>query len=318
MLSFAALVTAVTTVATENSSSDDAGEPLYAVPTSRDRVGRIVVPVMVNGRGPFHFVFDTGANTTVLSPHLAEAIGLTVETAHLVTMSGVTGSLPVPTAHVERVQAGAVVLDNAQLAVADASIVGTDGILGVDGLKDKLVVADFVHDRIEVLDAKTRRPAPHLVRLHARSRFGDLMVVDASVGSIRVNAVVDTGGQRTLGNRALYRAMRLRPNLTVRDETSVVIGATDTRQEGERYVVPRIALTEELHVTNLAVIFGDFFIFKLWDLEDHPALVLGMDMIGTLDVFAVDYLRREVQIRGGREWAARAGPLAANWRASWR
>jgi hypothetical protein len=286
-------------------SGPEAPAPLYAVPTSKDRVGRIVVPVMVNGHGPFHFVLDTGANTTVLAPHLAEAIGLTVDSDQMVTMSGVTGSLPVPTARVESVTAGAVALDRQRLAVADASVVGTDGILGVDGLQGKLILADFEHDRIEVLDARLWRPAPKLVRIHARTRFGKLLVIDALVGTIKVKAVIDTGGQRTLGNSALYAQLGLRPSMTVRDETSFVIGATDSRQQGERYVVRRITLAQDFYINNLAVIFGDFFIFKLWDFEHIPALVIGMDMIGTLNTFGVDYLRSEIQVRAGRQWGSK-------------
>jgi hypothetical protein len=62
-------------------------------------------------------------------------------------------------------------------------------------------------------------------------------------------------------------------------------------------VVRRITLTQDFYINNLAVIFGDFFIFKLWDFEHTPALVIGMDMIGTLNTFGVDYLRSEVQVR---------------------
>ena len=282
-----------------------APEAEYAVPTKRDRVGRIVVPVMVNRRGPFKFILDTGANTTVLAPQLAATIGLTVDQDQMVNMNGVTGAQPVPTAEVDRVESGSVVLESQRLAIAQASLIGTDGVLGVDGLKDKLVLVDFIHDRAQVLDAREHRPAPHVVRLHARARFGRLLVVQALVGKIKVNAVIDTGGQRTLGNYALYAALGLRPSMTIRGINASIVGATDSRQQGELYAVPEITLGESLSITNLGVIFGDFYIFKLWDLEHTPTLVLGMDMIGTLDTFAVDYLRLEVQIRAGREWGTR-------------
>ena len=42
-------------------------QPEYATPTRLDRVGRVVTPVVINGRGPFRFVLDTGANRSVLS-----------------------------------------------------------------------------------------------------------------------------------------------------------------------------------------------------------------------------------------------------------
>jgi predicted aspartyl protease len=281
-------------------------EATYAIPTRRDRVGRIMIPVRVNGRGPFQFVLDTGANTTVLAPQLAEALGLKVDLDQLVTMSGVTGSLPVPTAEVERVEAGAIRLEKRRLAVAQASLVGTDGVLGVDGLEDKLVLADFAHDRIEVLDARRHRSAPGLRRIQARTRFGRLLVIDVWIGRNKVKAVIDTGGQRTLGNSALYAKLGLHPSMTDH-QAAQVVGATDMWQFGERYVVPQITLTYNLDITDLAVVFGDFYIFKLWDLERTPALVIGMDMIGTLDVFAVDYLRSEVQIKAGRDWSQRRG-----------
>ena len=42
---------------------------LFASPTTRDHIGRIVVPVKINGRGPFRFIVDTGASDSTVSPH---------------------------------------------------------------------------------------------------------------------------------------------------------------------------------------------------------------------------------------------------------
>src|SRR5258708_26422225 len=44
---------------------------LLASPTTRDHIGRVVVPVMVNGQGPFRFSGETGANHSPLSPGTA-------------------------------------------------------------------------------------------------------------------------------------------------------------------------------------------------------------------------------------------------------
>jgi len=66
-------------------------------------------------------------------------------------------------------------------------------------------------------------------------------------------------------------------------------------------------------VTQLTVTFGNFYIFKIWNLQVQPALLIGMDMIGTLDTFGVDYLRREVQMKvtGPGSAAARAKARAS-------
>ena len=48
-------------------------EPLFAAPTRLDRIGRVMTPVMVNGKGPFRFVIDTGASRSTLAPHRAKS-----------------------------------------------------------------------------------------------------------------------------------------------------------------------------------------------------------------------------------------------------
>jgi hypothetical protein len=45
------------------------------------------------------------------------------------------------------------------------------------------------------------------------------------------------------------------------------------------------------------IAYGNFHVFDLWDLESQPALLVGMDILGTVDVLVIDYLRREVQIK---------------------
>jgi predicted aspartyl protease len=268
----------------------------YAIPTRIDRIGRIIVPVTVNCQGPFQFVLDTGANASVLSPHLAEALGLKVDLTRTVTIQGVTGSASAATAPIDQLAAGETMLEKRRLAVADASFMATDGVLGADGFSNKVVLVDFMHDYVHVLDARKHRPSPGLVRIPVKAQFGRLLMVDALIGTHRVKAVIDTGAQRTLGNLALYARLGLRPIESYHDTVAEVIGAMDYRQPGERYVVREIRLGD-LRTTQLTVTFGDFHIFKVWNLESEPAMLIGMDMIGTLDTFGVDYLRREVQMK---------------------
>jgi len=262
---------------------------------------------MVNGRGPFQFVLDTGANATVISAHLAATLALDIDPTQTVMMNGVTGSALVPTASVASITSEGVGLSEQRLAVSDASGVGTDGVLGVDALRHKAVLVDFNHDRVEVFDASSHRPSDELIRLPAKLRLGNLLVVDALVGTHKVKAVVDTGGQRTLGNPALYDMLGYRHEIPSREAAADVIGATNARQPGERHIVRWVKMGD-LRITNLTVTFGDFYIFKLWDLQSQPAIVIGMDMIGTLGIFGVDYLRREVQIRAEQRLGTRQRP----------
>jgi hypothetical protein len=38
-------------------------------------------------------------------------------------------------------------------------------------------------------------------------------------------------------------------------------------------------------------------VFRLWELENRPAMLIGMDVLGTLGTLVIDYRRKELQIR---------------------
>src|SRR5277367_6539915 len=66
-------------VATPPGASDEppeivveAPEPRFVAPTRRDKIGRIWAPVMINGRGPFRLVLDTGASRSAVNAQVAE------------------------------------------------------------------------------------------------------------------------------------------------------------------------------------------------------------------------------------------------------
>ena len=43
--------------------------------------------------------------------------------------------------------------------------------------------------------------------------------------------------------------------------------------------------------------FADVYIFKQWKLTSEPAIMIGMDALGTLDTLIIDYRRHELQMR---------------------
>ena len=47
--------------------------------------------------------------------------------------------------------------------------------------------------------------------------------------------------------------------------------------------------------------FADVYIFKHWKITSEPAIMIGMDALGTLDTLIIDYRRNELQIRTGRK-----------------
>lgn len=269
-------------------------ETLFATPTQFDRAGRIMAPVMINGRGPFRLLVDTGANATTLSTKLADQLGLDYRNGRSILINGVTGRALVPVASVERLQAGTLILQDQQVPVVDPLVMAnTDGILGMAALTDKQLVVDFRRDLVSI--GNSRRLPGYLTIIKAKRLPGGLLVAPAMVGRIDTVVVIDTGAQRTLGNIALHTALQRSLGISA---TVPVKGVTADVAEGTQTLIEDISLGRGVHVSKSPVTFGNFHVFDLWNLNDKPALILGMDIIGQASVFVIDFRRQEIGFRG--------------------
>jgi CheY-like chemotaxis protein len=95
---------------------------LFASPTTRDHIGRVVVPVMVNGRGPFRFIVDTGANRSTISPRLVRELGLKPAAEASIILDGITGTAQVSFVTIDRLQAGDLTIGSTDLPVVWAPV----------------------------------------------------------------------------------------------------------------------------------------------------------------------------------------------------
>lgn len=271
--------------------------PEFATPTTLDRAGRIVAPVEINGQGPFRFILDTGANRSAVSAATAAALGLVADEESKVSVHGITGSALLPAVKVDSFRAGELVFERQRLPVLPSAVFGgEDGILGIDVLQSARVEVDFDLDKVTIRKSSgARAPAGYLV-VPARLKHGGLLLVDGKVGKVPVKAILDTGAERSLGNEALRKALELRARDPQDGIATTVIGATPQLAEGTSFVAPAIAVGGA-RLTNLTVTFSDLHVFKIWSLLDEPALLIGMDLLGTMQQFVVDYRRREFHFK---------------------
>ena len=79
-------------------------------------------------------------------------------------------------------------------------------------------------------------------------------------------------------------------------EVTSVFGTTADISDGELLSVPTITLGSA-KIDQVNVVFGDFHIFKVWELNDKPTLLLGMDVLGTVEQLIIDYSLQEVYVR---------------------
>jgi hypothetical protein len=43
-------------------------------------------------------------------------------------------------------------------------------------------------------------------------------------------------------------------------------------------------------------VYGDFNIFKVWDLQREPAIIIGMDVLGTVASLGIDFEHQDVYV----------------------
>jgi predicted aspartyl protease len=288
---------------------------LFAAPTRLDHIGRILVAVRVNGQGPFRFIVDTGANYSTVSPSLVSKLGLQPATAASMWVNGITGSEQVPTVPILELQAGDLVIENKQLPVVWAPLMaGADGILGIAGLTDERLFVDFAHDRVTLARAH-HDPDPHgFARIAARRIHGGLISVAAKVGGVPVQAVIDTGSERTIANSALRDALYRRSRQEKLQDTNVY-GATTDVASGKMELSPTIDLGS-VRIGSVTLVFGDFHIFEVWGMTRRPAMIVGMDVLGTVAGLSIDFQRAEIFIDSDLHYRSAngqglLGPLAS-------
>ena len=268
-------------------------EPRYVAPTRRDRIGRIWAPVLIDGKGPYRMVLDTGANRCAITTRAAQSLGgAQVVASTMVT--GFTGSAVVPSLHVSSLEVGDLLIGPSDLPVLSDVFGGAQGVLGIEGLQNKRIYADFGHDRLEIVRSHGERPQRDFIVVPLTLTSRGLLVADVRVGMVRAKAIVDTGAQGTVGNVALRDALMRHPPKNAKHEE--IIGVTLDVQQGDNVPVSDIDLGS-LQVKGAHITFGDMYLFQHWKLTDEPTLTLGMDLLGSFDVLIIDYNRHELQIR---------------------
>jgi hypothetical protein len=264
--------------------------PKYVAPNTLDRIGRIWAPVKINGKGPFRLVLDTSANSSAVIGSVAQQLG--VQPSEQLQLIGVTGKALVPMIKADSLEVGEIVLPGAKLPVVEDVFGGAEGVLSPKGMTDKRILVDFRRDLIQITRSSGRRAESGFTVLPIVIDGRQLLTFDIRVGGVKTKAVLSTGGQRTVGNYALRDALLKRER---EGKEATIIGVTQDVAYGQSISVPPIAMGD-LSLRNVAITFADTFIFEQWKMKE-PALLVGMDVIGSLDVLVIDYKMKELHMR---------------------
>ncbi|MEO8019498.1 MAG: retroviral-like aspartic protease family protein [Pseudomonadota bacterium] len=269
---------------------------VYVAATTADRIGRVMAPVYVNGTGPFAFVVDTGASSSVMSPRLVSRLNLVADPKRAKLLRGITGSEVVSTVAVQKITAGEITLPQLEIPVVEARVFAdADGIFGADAFARGCLYVNFAKSQVSILRTSCPRVDANWEVVHARLRFGGLAMVKARVGGVSVTAIIDTGAERSLGNQALLTALGLQAQAQDPASRRQIFAATADEVFGNIVATSTLRIGHS-DIDNLRVVFGDFDVFRMWDVENAPAIVLGMDVLGTARAMMIDYRREEVRL----------------------
>jgi predicted aspartyl protease len=169
------------------------GCPADVVSFANDRDGAIILPVWIDGKGPFRFLLDTGSNLSAVSERLVAAWSLAPVAKTALTTVGGTAMRPVvqlgdvSVGSVSRAGLLASIATSDELALLGA---GVDGMLGQDFLATYNFTVDYRRQRL-VWDAQ---PGADAAKLRLIPRDGRFVVrLPTGLGQEALEMVPDTG-----------------------------------------------------------------------------------------------------------------------------
>jgi predicted aspartyl protease len=221
----------------------------------------ILLPVQVNGDGPFEFILDTGAGTSLLSSDLAKKLKIKIISTKEGQSAG--GKISVSLAKVDSLAVGQAKLDDVDVGIVDLTHIGNtigtkiDGDIGYNFLKHFRITIDY-HDCEIRLDEPRRiqrlgRSSKAEVPMRLASLAKPLLLVDVHAnGHGPFQFAIDTGTSTTAIAPELAQQLGLKsspvgPLTTGGAQVNVTAGTLESFKVGRA------------GVDDLVVVVADFF-----------------------------------------------------------
>jgi hypothetical protein len=254
---------------------------------------RMTVEVHVNGRGPYRFLVDSGADSSVVGLRIARDLQLPVGTPAI--LHGTTASALVDRVKVASLSLGQATITDLELPALREDDLGGEGLIGIDALVNQRLMMDF---ETRVIKAEDARLPSHwekdAIVITARRQRGQLILTEVRAAGLPVEAVIDTGSEITIGNLALRnKLIRGNQNKFVTVPATGVTGVTMDLQ------LARVGELKLGSVTlrNVPIAFADVSPFTLFGLSKEPALLLGTDLLETFRRVSLDFRARKVRFQ---------------------
>lgn len=272
------------------------------VPVSRSVDGHDTIPVMIDGKGPFPFILDTGADGGAVYAWFAQQQGLR-KTGRTGELTGQTGATPVALYELADVAVdGHRLRDVTVFRLPDRHDEGREaGILGNDFMDGVLVVFDFpcrtvaLHDK-PVDEDRIIGPGPDAVPA-GLDEGSTLLTLPVTINGFTGPAVLDTGSRNSRLNSAFASAAGIDAKSAQFHDGEAVFGANS------RAMVPRNGPLGHVGFAGVEIAGAEGQVIDLPMLEQDfggkPAMLLGSDLLGGYRLL-YDHQEHRIWIRPSR------------------
>lgn len=269
---------------------------IMALQEQRDR--RLTLPVMIDGKGPFNFMIDTGSQATAVAREINDVLALApMGRANLLGMASIR---PVDLVAIDRLDVGKHLVEGLTAPVLERDNIGADGIIGLDSLQDFRVLIDFREPSIALQDMRVtnnKRDGFQII-VRARHRSGQLLMTNALVEGIATTVIIDTGAQASIANLALREKLR-----TKREAEVIATDVNGVDLIGHMALIRTLKI-ESLRLSNVPLTFADSPVFAALGLSEKPVLALGMQHLRLFDRVAIDFANDRIMFDLPRDVAA--------------
>jgi predicted aspartyl protease len=254
------------------------GRPVELAVTAMGNVP--TVTLRING-SPANFLFDTGAERTILTAPAAKRLGVVPHYEYARRMRSIGGAVAGGDAVLRTVDLGGRALPDVRVLVGSVSLpmIGgepLDGLLGADFLADFEVDLDLARRRVLLYQPPActiAAPAwsESYTTIKANRSLHDRLFFPVSLDGNRLAALIDTGAQLTALDAASAAALGLSGGALARDPVATLRGAAAELVKSRAHRFTRLEFAGE-------VLRDPVIVIAQLGLQDAD-LVLGADFL---------------------------------------
>lgn len=281
-------------------AADSRSGPQVALTASPN--GHDTVPVYVNGKGPYPFILDTGADGPAVYQWFVDKAHLPKVSGKEQDLSGQTGSAKVSMVRIDDVSLGGLHYHGAEaFALPDRKDNGAQaGVLGNDFMDKAVVVFDFPCRQVTIYPkpADVQKILGSASVVHGGLDEGTtLLTLPVTVNGVEGIAVLDSGSRQTRLTPGFASKAGIDVASTAFHDDAPIFGTSGNKR------VPRTGPVGDVRFAGLTLANATAQVVDLPVLADDfhgaPAMLLGADLLGGYRL-AYDHALRTIGLDASR------------------